>query len=338
MGTENWAAIYIGRLVLGIGNGFLTTFSNIYCAEAAPSHLRPIMVGLTTEWILIGSIVAAAITNATNSRLDKFSYQLPLGILLIMPVLLSIALFWVPESPRYLLFRSSSSSSSKEARSALLTLRGTAQTESETDLEFTEMANGIAHEKALASSVSPLDMFRSTDRRRTLLSFAVNITDSGGSGAWFLIPYATYFMVISGIPFEKVFHYFLINTCLGLVGCNLGLFLMRHVCGRRTFLLVSAAGNAAFMLALAVGSTQSQDIETRKTLIVVFVSLFLIWYSFGTGVASRPVATELVSTRLRAWSFGAGQASGHLVVWLVSFCTPYFINPEKMNWVSILLS
>lgn len=159
-------------------------------------------------------------------------------------------------------------------------------------------------------------------------------SDSGGTGAWFLIPYATYFMAISGVPFNDVFHYFIINTCAGLVACNIGLFVMRHVCGRRTFLMLGAVFNALFMLGLAVSSTVNTSPETARTCLVTFVSLFLVWYSFATGVGTRPVATELVSTRLRAWSFGTSQAVSQLIIWLVTFCTPYFINPENLNWVS----
>ncbi len=55
MGSEDKGAIYVGRLVLGVGNGFLQIFSNIYCAEVAPAHLRAIMVGLSTEWVLVGA-------------------------------------------------------------------------------------------------------------------------------------------------------------------------------------------------------------------------------------------------------------------------------------------
>lgn len=174
-----------------------------------------------------------------------------------------------------------------------------------------------------------------TDLRRTLLCIGTAVADSGCSGAWFLIPYTSYFFVISGVPFTKVFHYFAISTCLGLVACNVGLFVMRHVCGRRTFLMLGAVFNGLFMLGLAVSATVPTRPETKQTLLVTFITLGLVWYSFATGVASRPVSTEMVSTRLRAWSFGLTQAVGQLVIWLVSFCTPYFINPENLNWVSI---
>jgi hypothetical protein len=144
------------------------------------------------------------------------------------------------------------------------------------DVEFAEMVNGIEEEKRVASTVGFLDMFRSrnlaipqflvgllanqgnflgTDLRRTLLCMGTVAADSGGTGALFLIPYVTYFLLISGVPVNDVFHYIVINTCLGLVSCNIGLFVMRHVCGRRTFLMLSAVFNGLFMLGLAVSAT-----------------------------------------------------------------------------------
>lgn len=148
--------MYLGRLVLGIGNGFLVTFSNIYCAEAAPAHLRAVLVALFSEWVTIGSIVGAAVTNATSKALDKSSYQIPLGIQFIVPTLLSIGLIFVPESPRYLVNKGKL----EEGRKALEVLRGDSLSAEALELEWVEMVKGIEEENKLASSVGPLDMFR----------------------------------------------------------------------------------------------------------------------------------------------------------------------------------
>ncbi len=159
--------------------------------------------------------------------------------------------------------------------------------------------------------------------------------DSGGSGAWFIIPYVTYFMVVNGVAVGDVFHYYLINTCLGLLACNVGLYVMRHVWGRRTFLMIGAAFNCLFMLGLAVSATASTSFDVARSSMVAFVSLFLISYSFSVGVGTRPVAAELVSTRLRAWTFGLTQALSQFLMWLISFSTPFFINPENLHWVRL---
>lgn len=44
------------------------------------------------------------------------------------------------------------------------------------------------------------------------------------------------------------------------------------------------------------------------------------------------VAGEIPSQRLRSYTFGTSTAIGFLFSWLVSFTTPYFINPDSLNW------
>lgn len=114
------------------------------------------MVALFSEWVNIGSIVGASVTNATKDRLDKASYQIPLGTLFIVPVFLAVGLLFVPESPRYLLYRGKL----EAARKALKTLRGDSLVHEEFELEWTEMVKGIEEEKRTAQTIGPLDMFR----------------------------------------------------------------------------------------------------------------------------------------------------------------------------------
>ncbi len=100
--------------------------------------------------------MAAAITNATQVRLDKTSYQIPLGVLLILPFLLSIGLFLVPESPRYLITRGRM----EAAKKSLQTLRGSALQPGELELEYAGIVKGIEEEKRISATVGPLDMFK----------------------------------------------------------------------------------------------------------------------------------------------------------------------------------
>ncbi|EKG10332.1 General substrate transporter [Macrophomina phaseolina MS6] len=321
--SENKGAVYVGRLILGFANGFLVTFSNVYTSEASPAHLRAVMVALFAYWVNIGSIVGAAITNATKSRLDKASYQIPIGTLFIVPVFLAIGLIFVPESPRYLLNKGKT----EEARKSLETLRGNSQAPEFIELEWAEMVKGIEEEKRLATTVGVLDMFKNTDLRRTLLCYGM-IACQTASGVWFLISYATYFMIVSGLSVDEAFKFSVMNTCLGFVGVNCGMYAMRHLVGRRAILMAGAAFCGLCMLALAVAAS---TVALRDCL-VAFTALFMFGYNACVGAASYPVATELVSTRLRSWTVGTATSLGYFLAWLTAFCTPYFINPENMNW------
>ncbi|KAL2023354.1 hypothetical protein VTK56DRAFT_3092 [Thermocarpiscus australiensis] len=327
IGTSDRGVVYLGRLVLGIGNGFLVTFSNIYCAEAAPAHLRAVLVALFSEWVNIGSIIGAAVTNATSVALDKSSYQIPLGIQFVVPAVLSVGLVFVPESPRYLVNKGKV----EQGRKALEVLRGDALQPEEFELEWVEMVKGIEEEKRLASSVGPLDMFRGSNLRRTLLCLGVIATQTG-SGAWFLISYTTYFMVVSGLTVDEAFKFSVMQTCLGFIGVNVGIYLMRHVFGRRSIMMVGSVTQGLCMLAMAITATTSAGTVLARNFLIAFVSLFMFAYNAFVGAASYPVATEVVSTRLRTWTVGTAISLGYFLAWLSGFCSPYFINPENLNW------
>lgn len=95
--TDSAGVLYVGRILLGISNGFLVTFSNVYTAEIAPAHLRGVMVALFAYWVNIGAVFGTIVDNYTQHRLDKLSYRIPIASLYIVPTILGIGLFFVPE-------------------------------------------------------------------------------------------------------------------------------------------------------------------------------------------------------------------------------------------------
>ncbi|KAG8624009.1 hypothetical protein KVT40_008985 [Elsinoe batatas] len=327
--TVNKGAIYVGRLILGFANGFLVSFSNIYTSEASPAHLRGVIVALFAYWVTIGSIVGAAITNSTQRLLTKASYQIPIGTLFIVPLFLSIGLFFVPESPRYLLHKNRPAA----AKRALETLRSGSVAQDFIELEWAEMVKSISEQEKLASSVGAVDMFRGTDLRRTLLCFGM-IACQAASGSWFFIAYSTYFLIVSGLSVDEAFKFSVMQSCFGFIGVNIGMVAMRFWCGRRVICMVGATICGFCMLAVAVSGTVAEGTVGARNCLVAFSSLFMCAYYACVGAASYPIATEVVNTRLRSWTVGTATAIGYLLAWLTSFCSPYFINTANLNWGS----
>lgn len=144
-------------------------------------------------------------------------------------------------------------------------------------------------------------------------------------------------MVVSGLSVDEAFKYSVMKSCLGFVGVNLGIYLMRHVVGRRSIMMIGSATQGLCMLIVAITATTSAGTLTARNCLIAFTSLYMFAYNAFVGAASYPVATELVSTRLRSWTVGSAISLGYFLAWLTGFCSPYFINPENMNWVSYFL-
>lgn len=125
------------------------------------------------------------------------------------------------------------------------------------------------------------------------------------------------------------------NTVIGFVGVNVGVYAVRHVFGRRSILMLGAAACGLCELASAIAYTVQPGSITTGRVLVAFTAIFQFFYNGCVGAASYPVATELVSSRLRAWTVGTATSLGYILAWAVGFCTPYFINPTQLNWVRI---
>lgn len=101
--------------------------------------------------------------------MSKRAYQIPLAVFFAAPTVQSIALFFFPETPRWLMVHEKE----VEAESALRRLRNPHIDELEFQAELNEI-RGSTHEQLEQNKKALfLEMWRGTNLRRTLLSIAV---------------------------------------------------------------------------------------------------------------------------------------------------------------------
>ncbi len=108
------------------------------------------------------------------------------------------------------------------------------------------------------------------------------------------------------------------------------MYAIRHIFGRRSILILGATACGLSQLASAIAYTITPTTVVTGRALVAFTAIFYFFYNGCVGAASYPVATELVSSRLRAWTVGTATSLGYITAWLVGFCSPYFINPQDL--------
>ena len=100
--AESFTTFIIFRMIGGIAIGAASALSPMYIAEVAPAAYRGRLVSLNQLTIVVG-ILLAFFSNYLVDRYGDNSWRLMLGMQLFPAVLFLVSLFFIPESPRWLI-------------------------------------------------------------------------------------------------------------------------------------------------------------------------------------------------------------------------------------------
>ncbi|KAL2170798.1 hypothetical protein VTG60DRAFT_4453 [Thermothelomyces hinnuleus] len=130
----------VGRFVLGLGIAVMTVAAPAYAIEVAPPHWRGRCTGFYNCGWFGGAIPAAIITFGCNYMDNDYSWRVPLIFQAFACLIVMVAVFFIPESPRFLM----ANGKDDEALAFLIKYHGNGDPDSRlVRLEYEEMKEGI---------------------------------------------------------------------------------------------------------------------------------------------------------------------------------------------------
>ncbi|CDH50517.1 general substrate transporter [Lichtheimia corymbifera JMRC:FSU:9682] len=169
--ADEMAKIYAGRTLVGISVGMLSMVVPLYLTEIATPSSRGRFIAFHQLCIVLGISVDFWITFGCTSLQTSRSWRIPLGVQLIPNAIYAIGLFFVPQSPRYLIQKHRD----KEAIRTLAMIRGDGSTRHRDVLmEFAEIKQRICFEERYTKKGYKELFRRSSDNnlRRLVLACA----------------------------------------------------------------------------------------------------------------------------------------------------------------------
>lgn len=128
--APNYGLLFVGRVVTGVGVGAGMMVGPLYTAELAPKHLRGALVSFSEISINIGILAGYLVAYLCYDMAVHVGWRVMLGLGALLPAVMLIALFWMPESPRWLL-------QNGRTTDARMVLRRCYQSEEEVDATIT---------------------------------------------------------------------------------------------------------------------------------------------------------------------------------------------------------
>ena len=327
--SVNMSMFMAGRFILGFGVSFCCVSAPCYVSELAHPHYRGTLTGLYNTCWYISSIVASWTCYGSNTIQSETAFRLPIWLQLVSSVIVAGGVFFLPESPRWLMAHDRQD----EARAILARYHGEGDPNNPIVLlQMNEMHEQISTTASDKRWWDYKELFNTRSARSRLicvLGMAFFGQLSGNSITSYYLPVM---LKTAGLDNErKQLELNAIYPIICWVGAIAGAR-MTDVIGRRPLLLWSILFSSV-CFAIITGTTK-QSSETGNVYAantsIAFIYLFGIVFSFGWTPLQSMYIAETLTTETRA----KGTAVGNLGSSIASTIIQYASGPafEKIGF------
>jgi MFS transporter, SP family, arabinose:H+ symporter len=318
----SFAMFLAWRIMGGIAIGLASNLSPMYIAEVAPGSIRGQLVSINQLTIVIGVVLAqimnwqiarpvpagATAADILNSWNGQMGWRWMFGVTAIPAFVFLLAMFIVPESPRWL----AKNGQLERARRVLARIGGDAFARKELDDIQETLANEIARvefRELLDPKLVPilwLGIFLAIFQQWCGINVVFNYAEEIFAAAGYRISDTLFNIVVTGVT---MFFFTFV-----------AIFTVDRI-GRRPLMLFGAAGLSITYLLLG----SSYQFGLRGWPVLALVVIAVACYSFSLAPITWVILSEIFPNRIR----GAAMAVAVFSLWLGCFVLTYtfpFLN------------
>ena len=310
----NYCSFVVFRMIAGVAVGAASMLSPMYISEIAPPRLR----GKLVSFNQLATFTGQALAFVSN----KFIYDLVcetqhyfgnygcddvwrymLGIMVIPSALFLIFIFFIPETPRWLVMKGE-----KEKAYKVLSRIGNQEDAADTVAEISESLQ-------IVQSAKLSDLFKGKIFRITVIGILMAVFQQV-TGINVLMYYAPKIFALTGVPESETFMMTMIMGMVNLAFTIISISLIEKL-GRRVLLLIGSVGMGVFMLALSIAFYTGNF--GHPTLILIFVMGYLAFFALSLGPIVWVLIGEIFPTKVRS----IGYAGSIFAMWAANFAISY---------------
>lgn len=298
----NAASLILFRFIGGLGVGASSVVAPMYISEVAPAKVRGQMTAIFQINVIFG-ILMAYVSNFLLYDLTDHSWRIMLGIVAVPAFIYFILLFWVPESPRFLVMKNRIA----QAKSILRRID---------DTEVEQVVDSIQRQIRENANLGGA-LFAKANKKPVMVAFLVAMFNQF-SGINAILYYAPRIFEQSGLSSADSLLQSVAIGVVNLIFTFLG-FLLIDKAGRRKLLMFGSVGMSA---CLGIAASVFMFSDVSGMLLLVSILFYIAFFGMSTGAVIWVLISEVFPNSVRA----KGQSFGSLTHWLfaalITFCFP----------------
>lgn len=313
-GSISFGMMIGGRVVLGLGVGLEGGTVPVYVAECIPRKIRGNLVSLYQLNIALGEVLGYAVAAIFFSVPGNWRYIL--GSSLIFSTILLVAMFFLPESPRYLMHKGRA----LESYAVWKRIRGFNDYESKS--EFIGMRTTINHENEEHVNIKRfawLDFFTVPRARRAIVYANIMVFLGQFTGVNAVMYYMSVLMAAIGFDSKNAVFMSLVGGGALLVGTIPGVLYMERF-GRRYWANLMLPGFFIGLLLVGIGYHIPFETHRAASIGVYMTGMILYMGFFGSyACLTWVIPSEVFPTYLRSYGMTTTDANLFLCSFIVTY-------------------